>query len=146
MGMRGVRSGLLHRNLMRTQLRAALRVQPAGVVRLLVPMVTDVGEILAVRGVMDELAAELGHTAPISLGAMIETPAAALTAASLMGAVDFLSVGSNDLTQYTLAMDRGHSELARRTDALHPAVLQLIAAAGGKSGIGHARGAQRVVA
>ena len=131
LGMRGVRSGLLHRNLMRTQLRAALRVQPAGVVRLLVPMVTDVGEILAVRGVMDELAAELGHTAPISLGAMIETPAAALTAASLMGAVDFLSVGSNDLTQYTLAMDRGHSELARRTDALHPAVLQLIAAAAG---------------
>jgi phosphoenolpyruvate-protein kinase (PTS system EI component) len=61
---------------------------------------------------------------------MIETPGAALTAAVLIHAVDFLSVGSNDLTQYTLAMDRGHSELARRTDALHPAVLQLIASAG----------------
>ena len=81
--------------------------------------------------VIDELAADLGLTGQISLGAMIETPAAALTAASLIGAVDFLSVGSNDLTQYTLAMDRGQSELARRTDALHPAVLQLIAAAAG---------------
>ncbi len=60
---------------------------------------------------------------------MIETPAAALTAATLLREVDFLSIGSNDLTQYTLAMDRGHTELARRTDALHPAVLQLIAAA-----------------
>jgi multiphosphoryl transfer protein len=129
LGMRGVRTALLHESLMRTQLRAALRVRPAGVVRLLIPMVTDVCEILAVRAVIDELAADLGLTARISLGAMIETPAAALTAASLIGAVDFLSVGSNDLTQYTLAMDRGHAELARRTDALHPAVLQLIAAA-----------------
>ncbi len=60
---------------------------------------------------------------------MIETPAAALTAAALLREVDFLSIGSNDLTQYTLAMDRGHTHLARRTDALHPAVLQLIAAA-----------------
>src|SRR5258708_36190252 len=60
---------------------------------------------------------------------MIETPAAALTAATLLGEVDFLSIGSNDLPQYTPAMDRGHAELARRTDALHPAVLQLIAAA-----------------
>jgi multiphosphoryl transfer protein len=129
LGMRGVRTALLHENLMRTQLRAALRVRPAGVVRLLIPMVTDVSEILAVRSVIDALAADLGLTARVSLGAMIETPAAALTAAGLIGAVDFLSVGSNDLTQYTLAMDRGHPELARRTDALHPAVLQLIAAA-----------------
>jgi phosphoenolpyruvate-protein kinase (PTS system EI component) len=61
---------------------------------------------------------------------MIETPAAALTAATLLREVDFLSIGSNDLTQYTLAMDRGHTELARRTDALHPAVLQMVAAVG----------------
>jgi phosphoenolpyruvate-protein phosphotransferase len=131
LGMRGVRTALLHKDLMSIQLRAALRVRPAGVVRLLIPMVSDVSEILAVRGVIDELAADLQLTDRIFLGAMIETPAAALTASSLIGAVDFLSVGSNDLTQYTLAMDRGHSELARRTDALHPAVLQLIAAAAG---------------
>jgi multiphosphoryl transfer protein len=130
LGLRGVRTALLHPSLMRTQLRAALRVQPFGVVRLLIPMVTDRWEILAVRAVIDELAGELKLEGRVALGAMIETPGAALTAAVLIDAIDFLSVGSNDLTQYTLAMDRGHSELARRTDALHPAVLQLIASAG----------------
>jgi phosphoenolpyruvate-protein kinase (PTS system EI component) len=60
---------------------------------------------------------------------MIETPAAALMASRLIAAADFLSIGSNDLTQYTLAMDRGHAQLAARTDALHPAVLKLVAAA-----------------
>jgi phosphoenolpyruvate-protein kinase (PTS system EI component) len=60
---------------------------------------------------------------------MVETPAAALMASALIREVDFLSIGSNDLTQYTLAMDRGHPELAGRTDALHPAVLKLVAAA-----------------
>jgi phosphoenolpyruvate-protein phosphotransferase len=134
LGMRGVRTALAHPDLMRTQLRAALRVTPFGVVRLLIPMVTDVSEIIAVRKGIDELTAELRLQGRISLGAMIETPAAALTAATLLREVDFLSIGSNDLTQYTLAMDRGHTELARRTDALHPAVLQLIAAAAGAAG------------
>ena len=129
LGMRGVRTALSHPDLMRTQLRAALRVRPYGVVRLLIPMVTDLSEIVAVRKVIDEITAELNLHGRISLGAMIETPAAALTAAALLREVDFLSIGSNDLTQYTLAMDRGHTDLARRTDALHPAVLQLIAAA-----------------
>ena len=128
LGLRGVRTALLHPTLMRTQLRAALRVRPFGVMRLLIPMVTDLSEILAVRRVIDELAGELKLEGRVALGAMIETPSAALTAAVLIRAVDFLSVGSNDLTQYTLAMDRGHAELARRTDALHPAVLQLMAA------------------
>jgi len=130
LGLRGVRTALLHPAVMRTQLRAALRVQPFGVVRLLIPMVTDLWEVLAVRAVIDELAEELNLPGRVALGAMIETPAAALTAAALIHAADFLSVGSNDLTQYTLAMDRGHAELARRTDALHPAVLQMIASAG----------------
>jgi multiphosphoryl transfer protein len=92
-------------------------------------MVTDVAEILAVRSVIDELMAELGIREPVELGAMIETPAAALMAPALIREVDFLSIGSNDLTQYTLAMDRGHPELAVRNDALHPAVLKLVAAA-----------------
>jgi phosphoenolpyruvate-protein phosphotransferase len=129
LGLRGVRTALAHPDLMRTQLRAALRVQPAGSVRLLIPMITDLAEILAVRSMVDELKAELGIDRPIELGAMIETPAAALTAASLIRHADFLSIGSNDLTQYTLAMDRGHPQLAGRADALHPAVLKLIAAA-----------------
>jgi phosphoenolpyruvate-protein phosphotransferase len=130
LGLRGVRTALARPDLMRTQLRAALRVEPFGVVRLLIPMVTDASEILKVRGMVDELSRELGLEGRVALGAMIETPAAALTAVNLIREVDFLSVGSNDLTQYALAMDRGHPDLARRTDALHPAVLQLIAAAG----------------
>jgi multiphosphoryl transfer protein len=129
LGLRGVRTGLRRPDLMRTQLRAALRVEPLGQVRLLVPMVTDEFEILAVRRLVDDLRDELGISGAITLGVMIETPAAALTAAALARHADFFSIGSNDLTQYTLAMDRGHAELARRTDALHPAVLKLIAAA-----------------
>jgi phosphoenolpyruvate-protein phosphotransferase len=129
LGLRGVRTALARPDLLRTQLRAALRVQPIGRVRLLIPMITDVAEILAVRGIINELVAELALPGRIELGAMIETPAAALTASVLIREVDFLSIGSNDLTQYTLAMDRGHPQLAGRTDALHPAVLKLVAAA-----------------
>ncbi len=129
LGLRGVRTALAHPALLRTQLRAALRVQPAGCVRLLIPMITDVEEILAVRGIIDELESALGSRVRIQVGAMIETPAAALMASGLIREVDFLSIGSNDLTQYTLAMDRGHPQLAGRTDALHPAVLKLVAAA-----------------
>ncbi len=129
LGLRGIRTALARPDLLRTQLRAALKVQPAGLVRLLIPMVTDVAEIIAVRAVIDELLAELGSRGPIELGAMVETPAAALMASELIREVDFLSIGSNDLTQYTLAMDRGHPGLAGRTDALHPAVLKLVAAA-----------------
>jgi multiphosphoryl transfer protein len=128
LGLRGVRAVLARPDLLRTQLRAALRVQPAGQLRLLVPMVTDAAEILAVRAVVDALKCELAVDAAIQVGAMIETPAAALTAAQLLRCVDFLSIGSNDLTQYTLAMDRGHPQLATQSDALHPAVLKLIAA------------------
>jgi phosphoenolpyruvate-protein phosphotransferase len=129
LGLRGIRTSLWRPDLLRTQLRAALRVTPAGVVRLLLPMITDVAEVLTVRGIIDELRAELGHREPVELGAMIETPAAALTAEHIAPVVDFLSIGSNDLTQYALAMDRGHPQLARRIDALHPSVLKLIAAA-----------------
>jgi phosphoenolpyruvate-protein phosphotransferase len=133
LGLRGIRTALRHPEILRTQLQAALRVKPAGIVRILLPMVTDVSEVRAVRDAIDEI----GIDASVEVGAMIETPAAALTAERIAGSVDFLSVGSNDLTQYTLAMDRGHPELARRTDALHPAVLKLIAlaaAAGQRTG------------
>ncbi len=129
LGLRGIRTALARPDLLRTQLRAALKVQPAGCVRLLIPMVTDVAEIIAVRTAIDELRAELGAKGRVELGAMVETPAAALMACALVREVDFLSIGSNDLTQYTLAMDRGHPELAGRADALHPAVLKLVAAA-----------------
>jgi phosphoenolpyruvate-protein phosphotransferase len=130
LGLRGVRTAIARPDLLRTQLRAALRVRPVGRVRLLIPMVTDLGEILTVRAAIDDLRADLDWHGAVVLGAMIETPAAALIASQLLREVDFLSIGSNDLTQYTLAMDRGHPQLAARSDALHPAVLKLIAAAG----------------
>jgi multiphosphoryl transfer protein len=128
LGLRGVRTVLLRPDLLRAQLRAALAVKPAGRVRLLLPMITDGSEISAVRTVVDELRRELS-VGEVEIGAMIETPAAALIAAHLIKQVDFLSIGSNDLTQYTLAMDRGHPQLAARIDALHPAVLKLMAQA-----------------
>jgi phosphocarrier protein FPr/phosphocarrier protein len=128
LGLRGIRTALWRTDLLRTQLRAALQVRPASTLRLLLPMITDAAEVRAVRAIVEELRMQLGDGAQVQIGAMIETPAAALTAGRIVQEVDFLSIGSNDLTQYTLAMDRGHSELAARLDALHPAVLQLIAA------------------
>jgi len=80
-----------------------------------------------VRAMLDEERRNIGRSAPIEVGVMIETPAAALMADRIALEADFLSIGTNDLTQYTLAMDRGHPELAARQDALHPAVLRLIA-------------------
>ena len=126
LGMRGLRASLFEPALLRTQLRAILRVQPAGQCRVLLPMVTDVEDLLAVRRIIDECVRELEAAAPL-VGAMIETPASALLAEQLAAHADFLSIGTNDLSQYTLAIDRGHPELARRLDALHPAVLRLIA-------------------
>ena len=136
LGLRGIRTALRHPELLRIQLRAALRVTPHGVVRILLPMITDAAEVRTVREIVNGLQVELGLRAPVEMGAMIETPAAALTAKHIAAAADFLSIGSNDLTQYSLAMDRGHPELARRIDALHPAVLGLIAlaASAGESG------------
>jgi phosphoenolpyruvate-protein phosphotransferase len=129
LGLRGIRTALRHPELLRTQLRAALRVTPHGIVRILLPMITDAAEVRTVRSIVNELQTQLGLDAPVEIGAMIETPSAALTAKHITAAADFLSIGSNDLTQYSLAMDRGHPELARRIDALHPAVLELIALA-----------------
>jgi phosphoenolpyruvate-protein phosphotransferase len=126
LGMRGLRASLWEPQLLRTQLRAILRVQPAGQCRVLLPMVTDVEDLLAVRAILEECARDLRAAVP-PMGAMIETPASALLAEQLAAHADFLSIGTNDLSQYALAIDRGHPELARRLDALHPAVLRLIA-------------------
>jgi phosphocarrier protein FPr/phosphocarrier protein len=127
LGLRGVRTSLWRPDLLRVQLRAILRVQPVEQCRVLLPMITDPGEIRAVRRMLDEVRRELGISSPVQVGAMIETPASAVIAGRIAREVDFLSIGTNDLTQYTLAMDRGHAELAHRIDGLHPAVLNLIA-------------------
>ena len=128
LGLRGLRTSLWQPALLRTQLRAILRVQPANRCRILLPMVTDISDVRVVRALLDELRAEMGITELPVLGIMIETPASALLADQLVREVDFLSIGTNDLSQYTLAMDRVHPELAARLDALHPAVLRLIEA------------------
>jgi phosphoenolpyruvate-protein phosphotransferase len=124
LGLRGIRTSLWRPDLLEVQLRALLGVQPAGQVRILLPMITDLEEIRTVRGMITSLL-PAGTTPPL-LGAMIETPAAAMFADQIAREVDFLSIGTNDLAQYSLAMDRGHAELAARIDGLHPAVLRLI--------------------
>jgi phosphocarrier protein FPr/phosphocarrier protein len=126
LGLRGVRTGLREPELMRAQLRAILRVRPPSACRILLPMVNEPDEIRRVRGLLDEVIAQTGGHASVSLGVMVETPAAAMLAEQICGVADFVSIGTNDLTQYTLAMDRTHPELAARLDGLHPAVLRLI--------------------
>ncbi len=124
LGLRGVRVGLAQPELLRDQLRAALAVTPPP--RLLLPMIASVAELIAVRVQVDAVTAELGCERP-ALGVMIETPAAAVTADLLAAHADFFAIGTNDLSQYVLAMDRGNPAVAGGIDALHPAVLRLIA-------------------
>jgi phosphocarrier protein FPr len=127
LGVRGVRLVMRHPELLRAQLRAILRVTPIGACRIMVPMIASLAELRAVRAVLDEERRALGVTAQIPLGAMIEVPAAALLADSLAREADFFSIGTNDLSQYALAMDRGNRDLAAGLDALHPGVLRLVA-------------------
>ncbi len=133
LGLRGIRTSLWRPELFDTQLRALLRT--GAQCRILLPMITDAAEVQGVRARLERLR---DPSVPMpQLGAMIETPASALLAGKIAAHIDFLSIGTNDLTQYTLAMDRGNAELAPRVDGLHPAVLALIAlvgAAGEKHG------------
>lgn len=129
LGARGIRFSLARPDLFAMQLRAILRGVPPAQCRIMLPMIVDAGELRAARRLLDEIRAELGIETPVPLGVMIETPAAALLAESLARDADFLSIGSNDLTQYALAADRGNPAVAAMIDALHPAVLHLIARA-----------------
>jgi phosphoenolpyruvate-protein phosphotransferase len=128
LGVRGIRVSLRHPQLLATQLEAVLRLQPLASCRVMLPMVNERTEVDRVRALLVELAGRLGLESRPALGVMIETPAAALSAAQLCEVADFVSIGTNDLTQYTLAMDRTHPALAGELDGLHPAVLRLVAA------------------
>ncbi len=131
LGMRGVRLLLRHRELLIPQLRAILRASAFGPVRLMAPMVSSVKEMeefrRAVHQVMNELSrAGIPFDPSLPVGSMIETPASALIAGELAKVSDFFSVGTNDLTQYTLAVDRQSETLPELIDTSHPAVLKLI--------------------
>jgi phosphotransferase system enzyme I (PtsI) len=131
LGLRGVRLSLARRDVFRTQLRAMLRASGYGPLRVLVPMVSGREEVLAVAALLREVARELrseGHeiAEQVPLGAMIEVPAAAIALPTFIGLVDFISVGTNDLTQYLLAADRGNDALGELYSPLHPAMLLLL--------------------
>ncbi|MFL9839973.1 phosphoenolpyruvate--protein phosphotransferase [Sphingomonas sp. ST-64] len=127
LGQRGIRVGLAHPALLETQLRAILRVRPVGQCRIMLPMVSSIDELRAVRAIADRLRGELDIAERVEIGVMVETPAAAITADLLAVEADFLSIGTNDLSQYVLAMDRGNPAVAAQVDPLHPAVLRMIA-------------------
>jgi phosphocarrier protein FPr len=130
LGVRGVRLSLARPDVLRTQLRALLRAAADHPIAVMFPMIAELPELQAAHGHLDaarrELAAEGTATGPVEVGVTVEVPAAALCAEALAANVDFFSIGTNDLTQYALAAERGNAALAALGDHLHPAVLRLV--------------------
>jgi phosphotransferase system enzyme I (PtsI) len=132
LGLRGIRMLLRQTELLETQFAAILRAATAGPVRVLLPMVTTVAEVRAARDIYERVGRRLrrrGERVPDKLpplGIMIETPGAALSADALALEADFFAIGTNDLTAYTLAVDRGEADVAALYDPIHPAVLRLV--------------------
>ena len=130
LGWRGIRMSLDVPDLFKPQLRAILRAAVHGNLKVMFPMVSDVEELVAAKRLLSQYREELENegteTGPVEAGVMIETPAAALCAGELAREADFFSVGTNDLTQYALAVDRGNERLEKLYRADHPAVLKLI--------------------
>ena len=131
LGWRAIRMCLDQPEIFSTQLRALLRAAVHGNVRIMLPLVTTVDEVRQARTLLDQAARDLerrgvAHRADVELGVMVETPAAALASDTFVHDVSFFSIGTNDLVQYTLAVDRGNANLVTRFTPLHPAVLKLI--------------------
>ncbi len=131
LGLRAVRLGLEQPELLKTQLRAMVRASAHGRIRIMVPMIASLTEVRAVRALLSESVMEVDraghpHADTIELGCMVEVPSAAIMAEELAREADFLSIGTNDLVQYTLAVDRTSQELARLASYFDPAVIRLI--------------------
>jgi len=127
LGVRGVRLCLANRELFKTQLRAILKTK-ADNIKVMIPMISKLTEYRAVKQIFEEIKTELEITSKIQLGIMVEVPSVAFISEAFAKEVDFMSIGTNDLTQYVMAVDREHTELAKEVDHLHPAVLAAIAA------------------
>ncbi|WP_295399668.1 phosphoenolpyruvate--protein phosphotransferase [uncultured Thiocystis sp.] len=127
LGIRGVRIGLDRPEILRTQVRAILRAGKTGIIRMMFPMIATLDEIRSVKGLVEEERAKLPDAGDVELGIMVEVPSTAVLARQFAREVSFFSIGTNDLTQYGLAMDRGHPKLGAKADAMNPAILRLIA-------------------
>lgn len=126
LGLRGIRLSLRHPSLLVDQFTAVVQGVPQDQRRIMLPMVADLEELRDARTILRQVEADLGIATPTPLGIMVETPAAALLAEQLAREADFLSIGSNDLTQYALAADRQNAAVVDAAGGLHPAVLRLI--------------------